>query len=78
LDEGELSFRGPGGETDRGGGELLDRHAPSSGEFRDRQLLGEEKLDLEAASRLSSLLELGDPNAEVAIAYRIKERLRDF
>src|SRR5579859_1292596 len=25
-----------------------------------------------------SLLELGDPNAEVAIAYRIKERLRDF
>ena len=25
-----------------------------------------------------SLLELGDPNAEVAIAYRVKERLRDF
>ncbi len=25
-----------------------------------------------------SLLELGDPGAEVAIAYRIKERLRDF
>jgi hypothetical protein len=24
------------------------------------------------------LLELGDPNGEVAIAYRIKERLRDF
>jgi len=26
--------------------------------------------------RLWSLLELGDPNAEVAIAYRVKERLR--
>jgi len=25
-----------------------------------------------------SLLELGDPDAEVAIAYRVKERLRDF
>ena len=24
------------------------------------------------------MLELGDPNAEVAIAYRVKERLRDF
>jgi transposase len=48
--------------------------------YRARRLLliGEEKLDFEAASRLSSLLELGDPNAEVAIAYRIKERLRDF
>ncbi len=48
--------------------------------YRARRLLllGEEKLDVEAASRLSSLLELGDPNAEVAIAYRIKERLRDF
>ena len=40
--------------------------------------MGEEKLDDEAAARLSSLLELGDPDAEVAIAYRIKERLRDF
>jgi transposase len=36
------------------------------------------KLDDEATARLESLLELGDPNAEVAIAYRIKERLRDF
>jgi transposase len=41
-------------------------------------LVGEEKLDQEATERLRSLLELGDPNAEVAIAYRIKERLRDF
>ena len=41
-------------------------------------LLGEEKLDQEAAERLASLLALGDPNAEVAIAYRVKERLRDF
>ena len=39
---------------------------------------GEEKLDAAAAERLSSLLELGDPEAEVAIAYRVKERLRDF
>jgi transposase len=48
--------------------------------YRARRLLliGEERLDVEAASRLFSLLELGDPNAEVAIAYRIKERLRDF
>ncbi|MDE3077606.1 MAG: ISL3 family transposase [Chloroflexota bacterium] len=41
-------------------------------------LMGEEKLNAEATARLSSLLELGDPHAEVAIAYRIKERLRDF
>jgi transposase len=41
-------------------------------------LMGEERLDPEATARLVSLLELGDPGAEVAIAYRIKERLRDF
>jgi transposase len=41
-------------------------------------LMGEERLDAEATARLASLLELGDPGAEVAIAYRIKERLRDF
>jgi transposase len=41
-------------------------------------LMGEEKLDDQASARLASLLELGDPGAEVAIAYRIKERLRDF
>ena len=41
-------------------------------------LMGEEKLDDEGAARLSSLLELGDPGGEVAIAYRVKERLRDF
>jgi transposase len=41
-------------------------------------LVGEEKLSAEAAARLQSLLELGDPGAEVAIAYRVKERLRDF
>jgi transposase len=48
--------------------------------FRARRLLlrGEERLDAEAAGRLVSLLELGDPGAEVAIAYRVKERLRDF
>jgi len=41
-------------------------------------LMGEEKLDADATARLASLLELGDPGAEVAIAYRVKERLRDF
>lgn len=41
-------------------------------------LVGEERLDENAAQRLASLLELGDPGAEVAIAYRVKERLRDF
>jgi transposase len=41
-------------------------------------LMGEENLDTEATARLTSLLELGDPDAEVAIAYRVKERFRDF
>jgi transposase len=45
---------------------------------RRAPLTGEEKLDENAAARLASLLALGDPNAEVAIAYRVKERLRDF
>jgi transposase len=43
--------------------------------------MGEEKLDDKGSARLASLLELGDRGdrgAEVAIAYRIKERLRDF
>lgn len=48
--------------------------------FQARRLLlrGEERLGAEAAGRLASLLELGDPGAEVAIGYRVKERLRDF
>ena len=48
--------------------------------YRARRALltGEEKLDNDAAERLRSLLELGDPDGEVAIAYRIKERLREF
>jgi transposase len=41
-------------------------------------LMGEEKLDEQGSARLTSLLELGDPGGEVAITYRIKERLRDF
>ena len=41
-------------------------------------VMGEEKLDAGATERLWSLLRLGDPGAEVAIAYRVKERLRDF
>jgi len=48
--------------------------------YRARRVLlvGEDKLDAAATERLSSLLQLGDPGGEVAIAYRIKERLRDF
>ena len=48
--------------------------------YRARRVLlrGEERLDEKATARLASLLELGDPGGEVAIAYRIKERLRDF
>ncbi len=48
--------------------------------YRARRLLlrAEERLDQKATERLWSLLELGDPHAEVAIAYRVKERLRDF
>lgn len=48
--------------------------------YRARRVLvmGEERLDEEATQRLWSLLSLGDPNGEVAIAYRVKERLRDF
>ena len=48
--------------------------------YRARRVLlvGEEHLTAKAAQRLSSLLTLGDPNAEVAIAYRVKERLREF
>jgi transposase len=48
--------------------------------YRARRVLlrGEESLDEGAQQRLWSLLELGDPGAEVAIAYRVKERLREF
>jgi transposase len=48
--------------------------------YRARRLLlmAEENLSDDAAARLASLLALGDPGAEVAIAYRVKERLRDF
>ena len=56
------------------------RHKGNDPLYRARRVLvmGEEKLDSEAAARLWSLLELGDPAGEVAIAYRVKERLRDF
>jgi transposase len=48
--------------------------------YRVRRVLlrGEEHLDASATERLWSLLALGDPGAEVAIAYRVKERLREF
>lgn len=53
------------------------RHDPL---FRVRRVLltGEERLDETAQQRLASLLALGDPHGEVAIAYRVKERLREF
>mgnify|MGYP002682438850 CR=1 FL=1 len=48
--------------------------------YRVRRVLltGEEKLTDHAVARLTSLLALGDPHGEVAIAYRVKERLREF
>lgn len=48
--------------------------------FRVRRVLltGQERLDDAAQQRLTSLLALGDPKGEVAIAYRVKERLREF
>ena len=56
------------------------RHKGNDPLYRARRVLvmGEEKLDTDATARLWSLLELGDPDGEVAIAYRVKERLRDF
>jgi transposase len=53
------------------------RHDPLY-QARRALLVGEERLGGKATQRLTSLLALGDPNAEVAIAYRVKERLRDF
>jgi transposase len=56
------------------------RHKGNDPLYRARRVLvmGEETLDAEATARLWSLLALGDPAGEVAIAYRVKERLRDF
>jgi len=48
--------------------------------YRARRILltGQERLGEKATARLAALLALGDPNAEVAIAHRVKERLREF
>lgn len=48
--------------------------------YRIRRILlkGEERLKSETAERLQALLELGDPDGEVAMAHRVKEYLRDF
>ncbi|MCL4434838.1 MAG: transposase [Actinobacteria bacterium] len=56
------------------------RHKSNDPLYRAHRVLvmDEETLDAEATARLWSLLELGDPRGEVAIAYRVKERLRDF
>ena len=53
------------------------RHDPL---YRVRRVLltGEERLDAKATQRLTSLLQLGDPRGEVALAHRVKERLREF
>ncbi len=48
--------------------------------YKSRKLLvmkGSE-LDEETTARLESLLSLGDPTAEVALAYRVKEALAEF
>ena len=41
-------------------------------------LMGYETLDEKMTEKLNSLLSLGDENAEVALAYAIKEAIRDF
>ena len=46
--------------------------------IRRTLLIAEERLSEETSGRLASLLALGDPDGEVAITYRIKERLREF
>ena len=48
--------------------------------YRIRRLLtsAEENLSEQATQRITAMLTLGDPGAEVAIAYRVKERLRQF
>ena len=46
--------------------------------IRRSLLKGEERLKPETVQRLQALLELGDPDGEVAMAYRVKEYLRDF
>lgn len=48
--------------------------------YRARRMLtaAEERLGVGVQERLASLLALGDPDGEVAIAYRVKERVREF
>ncbi|WP_201733599.1 transposase [Acidithrix sp. C25] len=48
--------------------------------YRSRKLLvmKGKNLDEKTTKRIETLLELGDPNAEVALAYRVKEALSDF
>lgn len=46
--------------------------------IRRSLLKGEERLRPETVQRLQALLALGDPDGEVAMAYRVKEYLRDF
>lgn len=47
--------------------------------YRIRRLLccGQERLAPDTAERVWAMLALGDPRAEVALAYRVKERLRE-
>lgn len=48
--------------------------------FRGRRILlaAEERLSQAAQERLAVLLRLGDPGGEVAVAHRVKERVREF
>ena len=41
-------------------------------------VMGADRLDETATERLEALLALGDPDAEVSLAYRAKEALSDF
>lgn len=41
-------------------------------------IMNSDRLDHDTTQRLESMLELGDPDGEVAIAYRVKEALGDF
>lgn len=46
--------------------------------IRKLLLMGKEKLSEQAVQRLEALVALGDPGAEVSLAYNAKEAIRDF
>lgn len=46
--------------------------------IRRSLLTGTERLSDKTAARITAMLELGDPDGEVAMAHRVKEAFRDF